>query len=71
MLIPIKYDTRKAAQVWRHTPFIPSRGGQELRKQVSEFQANLVYKVTSRTARAIQRNAVLEKKKKRIFSLHF
>jgi hypothetical protein len=31
---------------------------------ISEFEANLVYKVSSRTARATQRNPVLKKKKK-------
>jgi hypothetical protein len=30
---------------------------------ISEFEASLVYKVTSRTARAIQRNPVLSKTK--------
>jgi hypothetical protein len=34
-------------------------------KQISEFEASLVYKVSSRAARAIQRNPVLEKKKKK------
>jgi hypothetical protein len=34
-------------------------------RQISEFQASLVYRVSSRTARAIQRNPVLEKKKKK------
>jgi hypothetical protein len=37
-------------------------------RQISEFKASLVYKVSSRTARAIQRNPVLknqQKKKKR------
>jgi hypothetical protein len=29
---------------------------------ISEFEASLVYRVSSRTARAIQRNPVLEKK---------
>ena len=33
--------------------------------QISEFEASLVYKVSSRTARAIQRNPVSKKKKKR------
>jgi hypothetical protein len=32
---------------------------------ISEFEASLVYKVSSRTARAIQRNPVLKKKKKK------
>jgi hypothetical protein len=31
---------------------------------ISEFEANLVYRVSSRTARAIQRNPVSKKKKK-------
>jgi hypothetical protein len=38
-------------------------------KRISEFEASLVYKVSSRTARAIQRNPVSknqkEKKKKK------
>jgi hypothetical protein len=33
-------------------------------RQISEFKASLVYRVSSRTARAIQRNPVSEKKKK-------
>jgi hypothetical protein len=33
-------------------------------RQISEFEASLVYRVSSRTARAMQRNPVLEKKKK-------
>jgi hypothetical protein len=32
---------------------------------ISEFKASLVYKVSSRTARAIQRNPVSKKKKKK------
>jgi hypothetical protein len=32
---------------------------------ISEFEASLVYKVSSRTARAIQRNPVSRKKKKK------
>jgi hypothetical protein len=43
-------------------PLIPALGRQ--RKQISEFKASLVYKVSSRTARAIQRNPVSKKKKK-------
>jgi hypothetical protein len=31
-------------------------------RQISEFKASLVYKVSSRTARAIQRNPVSRKK---------
>jgi hypothetical protein len=37
--------------------FNPSRG-----KQISEFEANLVYRVSSRTARATQRNPVSKNK---------
>jgi hypothetical protein len=33
-------------------------------KQISEFEASLVYKVSSRTARAIQRNPFSEKQNK-------
>jgi hypothetical protein len=33
-------------------------------KWISEFEASLVYKVSSKTARAIQRNPVLENKTK-------
>ena len=38
-------------------------GGRD--KRISEFEARLVYKVISRTARVIQRNPVLKKKKKK------
>jgi hypothetical protein len=34
-------------------------------RQISEFEASLVYRVSSRTARAIQENPVSEKKKKK------
>jgi hypothetical protein len=34
---------------------------------ISELEARLIYKVNSRTARAIQRNPVLKKKEKKIF----
>jgi hypothetical protein len=33
-------------------------------RQISGFEASLVYKVSSRTARAIQRNSVSKKKQK-------
>jgi hypothetical protein len=48
-----------AGQWWR-TPLIPALG-----RQISEFQASLVYRVSSRTARAIQRNPVSKTKQKR------
>jgi hypothetical protein len=34
-------------------------------RQISEFKANLVYRVSSRTARAIQRNPVSKNKTKK------
>ena len=34
-------------------------------RQLSEFEASLVYRVSSRTARATQRNPVSKKKKER------
>jgi hypothetical protein len=34
-------------------------------RQISEFEASLVYRVSSRTARAKQRNPVSKKKKKK------
>jgi hypothetical protein len=34
-------------------------------RRISKFKASLVYRVSSRTARAIQRNPVLEKKKEK------
>jgi hypothetical protein len=34
-------------------------------RRISEFEASLVYKVSSRTARAIQRNPVLKKKERK------
>jgi hypothetical protein len=32
-------------------------------RQISEFEASLVYRMSSRTAKAIQRNSVLKNKK--------
>jgi hypothetical protein len=46
---------------WWHTPLIPALGGGRGR-QISEFEASLVYKVSSRTARALQRNPVSKNK---------
>ena len=41
---------------WWHTPLIQHLGGRG--RQISEFEAILVYRVSSRTARAAQRNPV-------------
>jgi hypothetical protein len=35
------------------------------RRRISEFEASLVYRVSSRTARATQRNPVLKNEKKK------
>jgi hypothetical protein len=45
-------------------PFNPSTVGGRGRR-ISEFEANLAYRVSSRTARAIQRNPVLKTKNKK------
>jgi hypothetical protein len=41
-------------------PLIPGRG-----RRISEFKASLVYRVSSRTARATQRNPASKKKKEK------
>jgi hypothetical protein len=46
--------------------FNPSKG-----RQISEFEASLVYKVSSRTARAIQRNPVSKNKTKQIKIINY
>jgi hypothetical protein len=49
------------SQAWWHTPFIPALGGRG--RWISEFKASLIYRVSSRTASATQRNLVSKKKK--------
>jgi hypothetical protein len=46
------------ARLW--SQYLGGRG-----RQISEFEASLVYKVSSRTARATQRNPVLKNQKKK------
>jgi hypothetical protein len=48
---------------WWHTPLIPALGGRG--RQISEFEASLVYRVSSRTVRTIQRNPVSKKPKRK------
>jgi hypothetical protein len=48
------------SQAWWCMPLILALGRQ--RQAMSEFEASLVYKVSSRTARATQRNPVSKKK---------
>jgi anthranilate phosphoribosyltransferase len=55
------FKSTDCSRTWWHTPLIPALGRQ--RRVISEFEASLVYKVSSRTARAIQRNLVLKKQK--------
>jgi hypothetical protein len=49
-----------SSRAWWHTPLIPALRRQ--RQGISEFEASLVYKVSSRTVRAIQRNPVSKNK---------
>jgi hypothetical protein len=49
------------SRVWWRTPLILHSGGRG--RQISEFEASLVYRVSSRTTRATQRNPVMKKKK--------
>jgi hypothetical protein len=64
---PLRHQslTRKCpiAEQWWRTPLIPVFGGRG--RRTSEFEASLVYKVSSRTAKAIPRNPVSGKKKKK------
>jgi hypothetical protein len=68
MLHTIKFTPR--ARRWWRTPLIPALGRQR-QVDLSEFRDSLVYQVSSRTARATQRNPVSKnlKKKKNYFTL--
>jgi hypothetical protein len=48
---------------WWLTPLNPHLGGRG--RKISEFKANLVYRVSSRTSRDTQRNPVSKTKKKK------
>jgi hypothetical protein len=49
---------KQNSRAWWHTPLIPALRRQRQRQVDSEFKASLVYRVSSRTARAIKRNPV-------------
>ena len=58
------------SRAWWRTPLIPALGRQS--RWISEFEASLVYIVSSRAARATQRNPVLKKKKAiKLYRLNF
>jgi hypothetical protein len=54
---------KHSSRAWWHTPLIPAFWRQ--RQAISEFEASLVYKVSSRTARATQRNPVSKNQRER------
>jgi hypothetical protein len=54
-----KKKEKKLNRAWWRMPLIQARG-----RQISEFEASLVYKVSSRTAKTIQRNPVSKKTNK-------
>jgi hypothetical protein len=58
----LKKKKKNKAGRWWPTPLITALGRQ--RQAISEFEASLVYKVSSRTARATQRNPVSKNKTK-------
>jgi hypothetical protein len=53
----------RLSQAWWCMPLIPALGGRG--RWISEFETRLVYKVSSMTARAIQRNPVSKNQKKK------
>jgi hypothetical protein len=54
------HKSKVIAGQWWCTPLIPALEGRG--RQISEFEASLVYRVSFRSARATQRNSVSEKK---------
>ena len=58
-LVVIK-PIRWARQLLQHMPLIQALG-----RQISEFKANLIYRASSKTAKATQRNPVLKKQKQK------
>ena len=56
-------NVKNMCRAWWCMPLIPALGRQ--RQRISEFKASLVYKVSSRTARATQKNPVSKKNQKK------
>ena len=54
---------KSLSEAWWYVPLIPALGRQT-QADLCEFKASLVYKASSRTARATQKNPVLEDKQK-------
>ena len=52
-----------------HTPLIPAPGRQR-QVELCEFQASLVYRVGSKTARVTQRNPILKQTSKQVKVCH-
>ena len=46
----------KEVLAWWHMPLIPALGGRD--RQISDFETNLIYRMSSMTARATQKNPV-------------
>ena len=55
------------AGAWWRTPLVPHLGGRG--RQISKFEDSLVYRVSSRAARATQRDPVSKNKNKKETSL--
>jgi hypothetical protein len=65
-----KKITHSLKSHWQHTPLIPALGGRG--SWIFEFEASLVYRESSRTAKATQRNPVLKiKRKGSVYSVSF
>ena len=60
---PASHQDSELAGQWWCTPLIPALGKQR-QVDLCEFEASLVYRASSRTARAIQRNPVSKKQNK-------
>ena len=55
-----KKKKKEIARQWWRMPLIPA-----VPRRISEFEISLVYRVSSRTARAIQRNPVSKKQRQK------